>query len=62
MVQRQCGNDAETIVQLGERTTWPKIEMVRIQTKISQTLDRILFKYENELAHDHELVVKRKIA
>lgn len=50
------------LIQLGERTTWPKIEMVRTQTKISQTLDRILFEYENELAHDHELVMKRKIA
>jgi TAG lipase / steryl ester hydrolase / phospholipase A2 / LPA acyltransferase len=35
---------------------------VRTQTKISQTLDRILFEYENELAHDHELAMKRKIA
>lgn len=50
------------LIQLGERTTWPKIEMVRTQTKISQTLDRILFEYETELAHDHELVMKRKIA
>ncbi|MEO9600548.1 DUF3336 domain-containing protein [Parasphingorhabdus sp.] len=53
--------DITELVELGERTTWPKIEMVRTQTKISQTLDRILFEYENELAHDHE-VVKRKIA
>lgn len=54
--------DITELIQLGERTTWPKIEMVRTQTKISQTLDRILFEYESELAHDHELVVKRKIA
>ncbi|GAA0480821.1 DUF3336 domain-containing protein [Parasphingorhabdus litoris] len=50
------------LIQLGERTTWPKIEMVRTQTKISQTLDRILFEYETELAHDHMVAVKRKIA
>ncbi len=50
------------LVQLGERTTWPKIEMVRTQTKISQTLDRILFEYETELAHDHTIAMKRKIA
>tara|TARA_R100001244_G_scaffold20643_8_gene21630 strand:+ start:41907 stop:43379 length:1473 start_codon:yes stop_codon:yes gene_type:complete len=54
--------DIAELIQLGERTTWPKIEMVRTQTKISQTLDRILFEYENELAHDHEMVMKRKIA
>lgn len=50
------------LIQLGERTTWPKIEMVRTQTKISQTLDRILFEYETELAHDHVVAMKRKIA
>tara|TARA_R110001599_G_scaffold42137_4_gene127094 strand:+ start:26341 stop:27813 length:1473 start_codon:yes stop_codon:yes gene_type:complete len=54
--------DVAELIALGERTAWPKIEMVRTQTKISQTLDRILFRFENELAHDHELVVKRKIA
>ncbi|MEP6011482.1 MAG: hypothetical protein ABJ237_09265 [Parasphingorhabdus sp.] len=54
--------DIAELIELGERTTWPKLEMVRTQSKISQTLDRILFEYENELAHDHEIVVKRKIA
>ena len=54
--------DISYLIDLGERTTWPKLEMVRTQTKISQTLDRILFEYENELAHDHELVEQRKIA
>jgi TAG lipase/steryl ester hydrolase/phospholipase A2/LPA acyltransferase len=50
------------LIQLGERTTWPKIEMVRTQTKISQTLDRILFDYETELAHDHAALMTRQIA
>ncbi|OAO04588.1 DUF3336 domain-containing protein [Parasphingorhabdus sp.] len=54
--------DIDELIQLGERTTWPKLEMVRTQTKISQTLDKILFEYETELAHDHELAMKRKIA
>lgn len=60
--------DIDDLINLGERMTWPKIEMVRTQTKISQTLDRILFRYESELAHDHELAhgndmaMKRKIA
>ncbi len=30
------------LIAMGERATWPKIEMIRIQTKISRTLDRIL--------------------
>lgn len=50
------------LIKLGERTTWPKIEMVRTQTKISQTLERILFDYETELAHDHAAAMNRQIA
>lgn len=34
--------DAQSLVQSGERATWPKIEMVRNQTKISRTLDRLV--------------------
>lgn len=54
--------DIEELIDLGERTTWPKIEMVRTQTKISQTLDKILFEYETELAHDHASAMKRQMA
>ena len=30
------------LIAMGERATWPKIEMIRIQTKIGRTLDDIL--------------------
>ena len=30
------------LIEMGERATWPKIEMIRIQTHISRTLSRIL--------------------
>jgi len=30
------------LIEMGERATWPKIEMIRIQTQISRTLNRIL--------------------
>ena len=30
------------LITMGEKATWPKIEMIRIQTRISRTLDRIL--------------------
>jgi len=30
------------LIALGERATWPKIEMIRVQTKIGRTLDRIV--------------------
>ena len=29
-------------IEMGERATWPKMEQIRIQTRISRTLDRIL--------------------
>ena len=30
------------LIQMGERSTWPKLEQIRVQTKISRTIDRIL--------------------
>lgn len=30
------------LIEMGEKATWPKIEMIRVQTKISRKLDRIL--------------------
>lgn len=30
------------LIEMGEKGTWPKIEMIRVQTKISKKLDRIL--------------------
>lgn len=30
------------LVRAGEQSTWPKIEMIRTQTRVSRTLDRIL--------------------
>ncbi|GAA5317479.1 MAG: DUF3336 domain-containing protein [Candidatus Pelagadaptatus aseana] len=38
--------EIEKMVRIGEQSTWPKIEMIRIQTKIGKTLDRILHDYE----------------
>ena len=42
------------LVIAGERAAWPKIEMIRIQTRISRTLDRILSGYHR----DHVMHVK----
>lgn len=30
------------LIEMGEKATWPKIEMIRVQTKIGKKLDRIL--------------------
>lgn len=35
-----------SFVEEGERATWPKLEMIRVCTKISRTLDRILVDYD----------------
>jgi NTE family protein len=42
------------LVDAGERAAWPKIEMIRIQTKISRTLNRIL----SDFQRDHVMHVK----
>lgn len=36
------------LVEAGERAAWPKIEMIRIQTRISRTLDRILTEFQRD--------------
>jgi TAG lipase/steryl ester hydrolase/phospholipase A2/LPA acyltransferase len=35
------------LIDSGERCTWPKLEMIRLQSRISHNLDRILAQYEN---------------
>ena len=35
------------LIKAGEKATWPKIEMIRVQTKISRTLEAILVDYED---------------
>jgi len=35
------------LMAMGERTTWPKIEMIRVQTKVGRTLDRIVGKLDH---------------
>ncbi|MBS0254862.1 MAG: DUF3336 domain-containing protein [Proteobacteria bacterium] len=39
-------DEISELMVMGERATWPKIEMVRTQTLISQTLTRVLADYE----------------
>lgn len=40
------------LISKGEKATWPKLEQIRVQTKISRTLDRIL----GDLDHKHPAV------
>ena len=39
------------LIAMGEKATWPKIEMIRVQTKISRKLDRILRDFEHGVPH-----------
>lgn len=39
-------DEVMSFVAEGERATWPKLEMIRVCTKISRTLDRILADYD----------------
>lgn len=38
--------EIEELILVGERATWPQIEMIRVQTKISRTLNRILREHD----------------
>ena len=39
------------LIAMGEKATWPKIEMIRVQTTISRKLDRILRDFEQAVPH-----------
>jgi len=36
------------LIAMGEKSTWPKIEMIRIQTKVSRTLSKILRDFDRQ--------------
>ena len=50
------------LVDAGERTTWPYIEMIRIQTRISRTLAEILEEYDEEHVQHVKVAMRRKKA
>ena len=38
------------LIRMGEKATWPKIEMIRIQTKIGRKLDQIMTDFDRDLS------------
>jgi NTE family protein len=46
-------DEVRSLIREGERSTWPKIEMLRNCTRVGRTLDRILAGYEHEHAARH---------
>jgi len=49
------------LIEMGEKATWPKIEMIRLQTKISKKLDRILTEFDYQATHVRK-GVSRKVS
>ena len=47
------------LIEMGEKATWPKIEMIRIQSNISRKLDRILTKLDNPTPYVRSVATQR---
>ncbi len=47
------------LIEMGEKATWPKIEMIRIQSRISRRLDRILTKLDNPKPYVRSVATQR---
>ena len=45
-------DDIRKLMLMGERSTWPKLEMIRTQTKIGHTLEDILRSYESDFVYN----------
>ena len=48
------------LIASGEKATWPRIEMIRVQTRISRTLARILSRYDEEHVQHVKSALRRK--
>lgn len=47
------------LIEMGEKGTWPKIEMIRVQTNISKKLDRILRDLDRRVPRIRSAVTRR---
>ncbi len=50
------------LVSTGERATWPKIEMIRLQTKVSRTLDKIMTAYDEQHVQQIKTALRKKVS
>jgi TAG lipase / steryl ester hydrolase / phospholipase A2 / LPA acyltransferase len=62
ILSRLSTDEVMKLVTAGERATWRRMEMIRVQTRISKTLDRLLQEYEVEFLRNHHPAVSRKRA
>jgi NTE family protein len=49
------------LIVAGERAAWPRIEMIRTQTKISRTLSRILRDYDEEHVQAVKAALRKRV-
>jgi len=54
LLAQRSEEEIRELVLMGERATWPKLEMIRVQTLIGRTLDRILRDYEDRYLKKHQ--------
>ena len=52
LLAHKSTDEVKHLIAMGERATWPKIEMIRIQTRIGRTLDEILGRLERRSTPD----------
>ena len=62
ILSRLSTDEVMKLVTAGERATWRRMEMIRVQTRISKTLDRLLREYEVEFLRNHHPALNRKRA
>jgi len=53
-------DDVTELLVAGDKATWPKIEMIRLQSKISRTLDNIMDQHKNGVAQKENQTRVRK--
>lgn len=53
ILSRISPEETLSLIADGEKSTWPKIELIRNSTRISKCLDKILEKYEHEAEKKH---------
>lgn len=52
LLLQRTNEEIMEMIKIGERATWPHIERIRLQTKISRTLDRVIHDLEAQMLHE----------
>lgn len=60
LLARLSTEEVMKLVSSGERSAWRKIEMIRIQTRVSSVLDKIVLEHEAEQVRHHKVPSTRR--